>query len=95
MGEGQFLSVGEWVDLLKGKLFDAVTRLKTSLVEFSHPLDQCSQARCHLKFLSLFFNMRQKEMFVRSLGFDVYVNVKPLLGAPFQLSLNLVFRYSF
>jgi hypothetical protein len=31
----------------KGEFFDAVARLKISLVEFSHPLDQSGQAQCH------------------------------------------------
>jgi hypothetical protein len=72
--------VAKWVDPLKGKLFGAVTLLKFGLAEFSHPLDECLQAQCHLRFLPFIFNMWRKEMFVHPLGFDVYVNVEPLLG---------------
>jgi hypothetical protein len=31
-----------------GKFLDAMTRLKTGIMEFSYPLDQSGQAWCHL-----------------------------------------------
>jgi hypothetical protein len=81
--EGQFLPTAKGVNPSKGKLFDIVTCLKSGLVEFSHPLDQCLQARCHLRFVPLILNLRWKEMLVRPLGFGIYANMEPLSGGTF------------
>jgi hypothetical protein len=55
------------VNLSKSKLFGAVTCLKISVVEFSHPLDQSSQARCHLRLSPLVINEQRKHMYVHPL----------------------------
>jgi hypothetical protein len=81
--EGQFLLVVERVDPPKGKTISAVTCLKSGLVEFGHPLDQCFQARCQHRFFPLILNLRWKKMLVQPLGFGVHVNMKPFLGGTF------------
>jgi hypothetical protein len=73
---------------LKGHLFGAETRLESGLAKFSHPLDQCLQVRCQLRFLPLIINMRRKEVFVRPLGFSVYINEEPLSGGSFLVALE-------
>jgi hypothetical protein len=65
------------VNPLESKLFSAVACPKTGVVEFNHPLDQCSQARCYFKFSSLVIN---EQMLVHPLGENVHINKKPLLG---------------
>jgi hypothetical protein len=67
----------------KGELFGVVAHLKFDLVEFGHSLDQCFKVRCYFKFLPLIFIQRWKEMFVRPLEFDMYINMEPLLGGTF------------
>jgi hypothetical protein len=46
----------------KRKLFSAVARPKTGVTEFSHPLNQSSQARCQLWLFSLLVNPRREQM---------------------------------
>jgi hypothetical protein len=46
------------VSSLKGEFFSAVASLNPGLTEFSHPLDQSDQARCHLWLSSLVINER-------------------------------------
>jgi hypothetical protein len=60
----QFLAVAERANPPKSKLFGAVACPKTGVMEFSHPLDKCSQARCHLQFSSLIVDMWQQQMLV-------------------------------
>jgi hypothetical protein len=42
----------------KSKFFGAVARLESGLVEFSHPLDQCSQMWRHLRFAPLVLDIQ-------------------------------------
>jgi hypothetical protein len=86
--ECQFLPMTEWANPSKSKLFDVVTCPKTTLAELSHLLDQRLQARCQFRFLLLIINQRWKEMLVRPLGFDVYVNKEPFLGRAFLSALE-------
>jgi hypothetical protein len=37
--EGQFLPTAKWTDPPKSKVFNAMTHLKSDLMEFIHPLD--------------------------------------------------------
>jgi hypothetical protein len=37
--EGQFLPTAKWIDPPKSKVFNAMTHLKSDLMEFIHPLD--------------------------------------------------------
>jgi hypothetical protein len=48
---GQFLPTVKGANMLKGKFLDAVTHPKTDVAEFSYPLDQSDQMRCHLRVL--------------------------------------------
>jgi hypothetical protein len=68
----------------KSKLFGIVACLKTGLAEFSHPLDQCSQARCHFQVPPLIINVRWKQMLARPLVEDVHIN-KKLLGRTIEV----------
>jgi hypothetical protein len=67
----------------KSKFFGAVAYLKTGLVEFSHPLDQHCQLRCHFRFSLLIFNLQREQMLVHPMGEDVHINKKPLSGGAF------------
>jgi hypothetical protein len=77
--QGQLLPTTKRADPSKSELLGVVTRLKSSLVEFSHPLDQCLQARRQFRLLPLIINMRRKEVFVRPLRFRVNFNKEPPL----------------
>jgi hypothetical protein len=87
--ERQLLSTTKWADPLNGKFFTAVACPKPDLVEFSHPCDQCFQAQCQFRLLPLIINMRQKEMLVRPLGFNMYINMELFLGGAFSVALEL------
>jgi hypothetical protein len=70
----QLVLVTERVNSLKSKLFGAVVCLKTGVAEFSHPLDQSGQARCHLRLSSLVVNEQRKQMSVCPLRGNVHIN---------------------
>jgi hypothetical protein len=79
----------------KSKLFGVVACLKTDIVEFSHPLGQCSQARCSFRFSPLVINKRREQMHVLPLEESVHINKKPLSESTFPVALKVASRYSF
>jgi hypothetical protein len=86
--KNKFLLTATWVDPPNGKFFGAVTCPKPGLTEFSHPLDQCLQARSKFRLLSLIINLQWKEMLVCPLRFIMYINMEPLLGGAFPAALE-------
>jgi hypothetical protein len=78
----------ERVNPPENKLFDAMACPKTGVAEFSHPLDQCSQAWCYFRFSPLVINEQRKQMLVCPLGENVHINKKPLLGCTFLATLE-------
>jgi hypothetical protein len=60
----QFIPMVKRVNPLESKFFGVVACLKTSVAEFSHPLDQSSQARCHLWFYPLLIDMWWQQILV-------------------------------
>jgi hypothetical protein len=64
---------------LKGELFSAVTGLKPSLIEFSHPLDQSGQAWCHRRLTMFVFDERGEQKLVHPLRFNMHIHQKPFL----------------
>jgi hypothetical protein len=66
------------VNLPKGKFLDTVIRPKTSGTEFSYPLDQSDQTRCHLRFPVLLMDKRGVQLLVHPLRLDIHINQEPL-----------------
>jgi hypothetical protein len=64
--------------LPKGEFFGAVVGLKTGLTEFSHPLDQIGQARCHRRLAPFVFDERGEQKRVHPLRFNMHIHQKPL-----------------
>jgi hypothetical protein len=60
--------------LPKSKLFNAVARPKTNVMEFNHPLNQSSQARCQFQIFSLLVNQRREQMPIHPLRGNVHIN---------------------
>jgi hypothetical protein len=83
-----FLSTAERANPPRSKFFGIVTCPKTGLVELSHPLDQCYQARCHFRLSPLVTNQWQEQMLVRPLREDMHVNKKTLSGGTFPATLE-------
>jgi hypothetical protein len=86
--------VAEGANPPKSKFFDAVACLKTSVTELSHPFDQGSQVRCHLRLSPLVLDEQREQMFVRPLRLNVHIDKEPPLGstflASFERSLDVV-----
>jgi hypothetical protein len=78
----------EMVNPPKSKLFGTVACPKTYIMEFNHPLDHCSQARCHLWFSLVIIDMWQQQILVQSLGGNVHINQEPLPGGAFLAALE-------
>jgi hypothetical protein len=58
----------------KVKFFSTVARLKTSLVEFSHLLDQSSQARGHLRLAPFVVDVWGEQKLVHPLSLNMHIN---------------------
>jgi hypothetical protein len=67
------------VNSLKGEFFGAVISLKPGLTEFSHPLDQSGQARCHRWFAPFVFDELGGQKLVHPLQFNMHIHQKSLL----------------
>jgi hypothetical protein len=72
--------VAKRVNSLKSILFNAVACLKIGVAEFSHLLDQSSQAQCHFLLFPLIVNERQEWMSIHSLRSNVHINQEPPSG---------------
>jgi hypothetical protein len=64
---------------LKGEFLNAVASLKPDLVEFSHPLDQSGQVRCHQRLTSFDFHEQGEQKLVHPLCMNMHIHQKPLL----------------
>jgi hypothetical protein len=64
----------------KSKLFDAVACPKTSIAEFSHPLDQSGQERCHLWLSPLVIDKWWEQMSIHPLRGNMHINQEPPPG---------------
>jgi hypothetical protein len=63
----------------KGEFLDAVAGLKPGLTEFSYPLDQSDQARCHQQLTPFVFDERGEQKLVHPLRLNMHIHQKPLL----------------
>jgi hypothetical protein len=73
----QLVPAIEKVNSSKNKFFGVVACPKTGDVEFSHPFDQGSQARRHLRLFPFVIDEWQKQMPVRPLRGNVHINQEP------------------
>jgi hypothetical protein len=76
---GQLLPTAKEVNSSKGEFFGVVAGLKAGLMEFSHPLDQSGQARCHRRLAPFVFDERGELKLVHPLQFNMHIQQKPLL----------------
>jgi hypothetical protein len=56
-----------------------VAGLKPGLAEFSYPLDQSGQARCHWRLAPFIFDERREQKLVHPLRLNMHIHQKPLL----------------
>jgi hypothetical protein len=63
----------------KGEFFGAVVGLKTGFAEFSHPLNQSGQARCHWQLAPFVFDEREEQTVIHPPRFNMHIHQKPLL----------------
>jgi hypothetical protein len=71
--------MAKWANSPKGEFFVVVSGLKIGLTEFSHPLDQSGQARCHQRLAPFVFDERGEQKLVHPLWFDMHIHQKSLL----------------
>jgi hypothetical protein len=68
------------VDPPKSKFLGAVACIKTEVTEFSHLLDQSSQAWCHLLLSPLIINEQRVQVSVHPLWGNVHIHQEPPSG---------------
>jgi hypothetical protein len=72
--------MAEGVNLSKYEFLSAAAGLKPSFVEFSHPLDQSNQVRCHRRLTPFVFDEGGGgQKFVHPLQLNMHIHQKPLL----------------
>jgi hypothetical protein len=85
--------MAEGASSLKGEFLGAVASFESGLVEFGHPLDQCSHTWCHLRLTLLVIDEWGEQKFVHPPRLDMHIPQEPsflrVLPRAFEGSINV------